>query len=91
MGTMELTNKVKEYKELKSYLEEVQAELDAIGDEIKREMDRRETEEIKTELFTVRYKAVKSSRFDSKRFKADDPEMYSQYMKETVSRRFTVA
>lgn len=54
-------------------------------------MDRRETEEIKTELFTVRYKAVKSSRFDSKRFKADDPEMYSQYMKETVSRRFTVA
>lgn len=35
------------------------------------------------------WKEIRSSRFNSKAFKADNPDMYQKYMKEIVSKRFT--
>ncbi|MBP2071182.1 hypothetical protein [Thermoanaerobacterium butyriciformans] len=43
------------------------------------------------DVFKIRWKVVKSSRFDTAAFKATHAELYKQYMKETETRRFTVA
>ena len=89
MGTIELNNKVTELKELKQYAKEIEAEITGLEDEIKREMEARGEEEMTVGVFTVRYKTVESSRFDSKRFKLDHADLYKEYQKKTVTKRFT--
>lgn len=91
MSVNELTSKVKELKELKAMMDELQAEITAIEDTIKAEMTAKEVEEIQVDVFKVRYKTIISNRFDSKAFKATHAELYNQYTKATESRRFTVA
>ncbi|EJS67878.1 hypothetical protein ICW_03112 [Bacillus wiedmannii] len=43
-----------------------------------------------TENYKVFWKSYITNRFDSKRFKADYPDLYEQYVKESKSRKFTV-
>lgn len=90
MGTIELNKKVTELKELEQYMKEVEAEIEAIKDEIKAEMTNRNTDEMTSGVFTIRWKEVTSKRFDSKRFKAEHEEMYEAYQKESKSKRFTI-
>lgn len=39
----------------------------------------------------VRYKTVKSNRFDTTAFKKEHANMYADFLKESTSRRFTIA
>lgn len=91
MSTMDLLAKVKSLKELETLISEAQAELDSIKDELKAEMTNRNTEELDVDVFKIRYKTVKSNRFDTTAFKSTHKELYDQYVKQTESRRFTVA
>lgn len=91
MSTIELTSKVKELKELKMMAEELAAEITAIEDTIKAEMTARETEELITGEYKIRWKKVISNRFDTTAFKKNHADLYEQYTKTTESRRFTVA
>ncbi|OQB15788.1 MAG: hypothetical protein BWY15_00501 [Firmicutes bacterium ADurb.Bin193] len=91
MSVNELTSKVRELKELKTMAEELAAEITAIEDIIKAEMTARGTEEMMVDIFKVRYSTVKSSRFDTTAFKKTHQDLYNQYTKETVTRRFSVA
>lgn len=88
--TAELKNKVTELKELKAMADELAGEIGAIEDFIKAEMNARNTDELQVDVFKIRYKTVKSRRFDSKAFKAANCDLYDQYSKEVVSKRFTV-
>lgn len=91
MSTMDLLAKVRSLKELETLISEAQAELDSIKDELKAEMTNRNTEELDVDVFKIRYKTVKSNRFDTTAFKSTHKELYNQYVKQTESRRFTVA
>ncbi len=91
MSKTELTSKVRELKELKAMAEELAAEITAIEDVIKADMIAQEVEEMTIDVFKIRYKTVKSNRFDSNAFKATHSELYNQYLKQTETRRFTVA
>lgn len=91
MSTIELTSKVRELKELKMMAEELAAEITAIEDSIKAEMTARETEELITGEYKIRWKKVVSNRFDTTTFKKNHADLYEQYTKTTESRRFTVA
>ena len=91
MSVNELTSKVKELKALKLMAEELAAEITAIEDTIKAEMTARETEEIITGEYKVRWTKVTSNRFDSTAFKKTHADLYSQYTKTTESRRFSIA
>ena len=91
MSTTDLLAKVRSLKELEALISEAQAELDSIKDELKAEMTNRSTEEIDVDVFKIRYKTVTSSRFDTAAFKSAHKELYNQYVKQTKSRRFTVA
>lgn len=91
MSTIDLLGKIRSLKELEALISEAQAELDSIKDELKAEMTNRNTEELDVDVFKIRYKTVKSSRFDTTAFKSTHKELYEQYVKQTESRRFTVA
>ena len=89
MSTHELSEKIKELKELKIMAEELKEEITAIEDAIKTHMG--ETEELRVGAFKVTYKRVTSSRLDSKRLKAELPDVAAQYTVTNEYRRFIVA
>lgn len=91
MSTMDILAKVKALKELEALISEAQADAEAIKDELKAVMVERDTEEMDADMFKIRYKTVKSSRFDTTAFKSTHKELYEQYVKQTESRRFTVS
>lgn len=91
MSKNELTEKVRQLKELKAFADEVAAEITTIEDELKAEMNAQGVEEMMVDVFKLRYKTVTSSRFDTSAFKATHGELYAQYTKPTVFRRFTIA
>lgn len=91
MSKTELTSKVRELKELKAMAEELAAEITAIEDVIKAEMTAQGADEITVDVFKIRWKPVVSNRFDTAAFKQTHAGLYSQYVKATESRRFTVA
>lgn len=91
MSTHELTARVRKLKELKTFADELAAEITAIEDELKAEMTAQNVEEMTVDVFKLRYKAVTSNRFDSTAFKATHAELYNQYTKPTTYCRFSVA
>ena len=84
MCTKDLTAKVRSLMELEALIAEAQAqaEADGIKDELKAEMNNRNTEEMTVDVFKIRYKTVKSNRFDTNAFKSTHIELYSQYIKQ---------
>lgn len=89
MSNPSMEERVKELQELKHMREELEAEINAIEDEIKQSMGEEET--LLAGAFKVIWKTVTSSRFDSTRFKKDHAELAAAYMKQTTVRRFTVS
>lgn len=90
MSNLELTNKLRELKELKTMQEELQAEIDNLQDIIKGYMTARELDSLNIDIFKVSYKEVTSSRFDSTAFKKTHSDLYNQYVKQTTTRRFVL-
>ena len=88
---MELTKKLKEIKELKAMQEEIQAEIDSLQDEIKAHMMAAETDTLHVDVFKVTYKEVTSTRFDSTAFKKNYTDLYKEFLRQTVSHRFTIS
>lgn len=69
MSKTEMTSKVRELKELKAMADELAAEITAIEDSIKADMTAQGVEEMTVDVYKVRYKTVKSSRFDTTAYK----------------------
>lgn len=90
MSTNELSAKIRELKSLQQLVEEAEAEMEAIRDELKAHMTAQNTEEITVDVFKVRYTTVQSSRFDAAAFKKTHAELYAQYSKPTTTKRFTI-
>lgn len=54
-------------------------------------MEARNTEELEAGQYIVRYTSVLTQRFDTTAFKKALPEVYKGYLKQSASRRFTIA
>ena len=92
MAKNELLARIEELNEYEAMIEELKAEADAIKDSIKREMEARETEELKIGQYIVRFTSVLTTRFDTKAFKEKMGEdIYKAFTKEVQSRRFSIA
>lgn len=91
MSTVDIVSKIEQLRELEELIEEAKAEADALKDEIKSEMMRRDTEEMEVGKYIVRWTSVLSNRFDSTAFKKVMPEVYKAYTKQVSSRKFTVS
>ena len=91
MSINEISAKIEQLKELEDLIKEAEAEVEALKDEIKSEMLKRDTEEMKVGKYIVRWTSVLSSRFDTKKFKELHEDMYKVFTKQVSSRRFTVS
>ena len=91
MSATEITKKIEELKELEALIEEAKTEAEAIRDEIKTEMLKRDTEEMEAGQYIIRWTSVLSQRFDTTGFKKAHADLYKEYTKQVASRRFTIA
>lgn len=88
MSIKEMETTIRELQELRRMKEELDAEITALEDRIKADMGSRE--QLTAGAFRVTWKAVTTSRLDSKSLLADEPDLCKRYMKQRSVRRFTV-
>ena len=90
MSTVDIVSKIEQLKELEALVREAEKEVEALKDEIKAEMNRRDVEEMNAGRYVVRWTSVASDRFDSTTFKKAMPQIYGMYLKRSESRRFSI-
>ncbi len=88
MSNPNMESKVKELMELRRMKEELETEIAAMEDEIKRVMGDEET--LLAGAFKVSWKTFTSSRLDTTALKKALPEIAAAYTKTTTARRFSI-
>lgn len=91
MSIIELNTAAKTLMEVRAMIKELESEAEALTDQIKSVMVDRGEEVLTGDGWTASWKNVTSSRFDSKSFKADNPDMYAAYSKATTTCRFVLS
>lgn len=91
MSTIEITTKIEALKEWETLATEAAAEIEALKDAIKREMDSRGVEELEAGQYIARFTTVVSNRLDTTALKRENNAIYQRYIKQTTSRRFSIA
>ena len=76
---------------LNAKFHELEAEIEAVKDEIKAEMNEGNNYELHGTDYKITWHEYSTSRIDSKALKKDLPEIAEKYTKETKSRRFLLA
>ena len=90
MSKTEIISKIEALKEWEALAAEAAAEIDALKDAIKKEMDTQGVDVLEAGQYIARFTLVLSNRFDTTTFKKEHGEMYKQYTKQTSSRRFSI-
>ena len=90
MSENELNTAARDLLAVRAMIEELQAEAEALTDKIKGAMVDRGQEVLTGDGWKASWKNVNSSRFDSKAFKADHADLYTEYSKPTTTCRFTL-
>ena len=91
MSTVSLISKIENLKELEALIREAEKEAEALKEEIKAEMTARNTEEMNVGRYVIHWTVVSTDRFDSTTFKTKHPDIYDMYIKNTISRRFSIS
>lgn len=91
MSAHEMSNKVKELRELKRMQEELAAEIESVQDAIKAEMTARATDTLNGEDYKITWKEVTSTRLDTTALKKALPEVAARFTKQSTTRRFVLA
>lgn len=85
-----IISKIEQLQELEELMAEAKAEAEKLKDEIKAEMYKRNTEEMKVGRYIVRWTDVLKNQFDTTTFKKLFPDVYQQFTKQVSSRRFSI-
>lgn len=91
MANNELLNKIEALNEWEALMEEAKEMADSIRDELKAEMLQRDTEELECGQYILRYQTIVSNRFDNSAFKKLMPDVYKSFIKQSTSKRFSIA
>lgn len=91
MSATEINAKVKELQELRRMADELTAEIEAVQDSIKSQMDAQGVDTLSGTDWKVTWKPVTSARLDSSALKKELPEIAARFMKQTTTRRFVLA
>lgn len=90
MSTNTIEKKIAELKELESMADELKSEIETIKDELKEVLVEQDVEELVVGTSIIRYTTVLSQRFDSTQLKKKLPEIYTAYLKQVTSKRFSI-
>lgn len=85
-----MNQKIAELKEYIKLEKELSETIEALKDEIKAEMQKAGIDEIVTAAGKCTWRETIASRFDATAFKKDFGDIYREYTRETVYKRFTV-
>ena len=91
MTVAEISGKVKEIRELRRLIEDAQAVVDSLQDEIKAEMTAQETEILTGDTWKITWKTITSKRIDTTALKKALPDIAEQFSKISTSKRLTLA
>ena len=91
MTGRQIENRVKKLKAIEKQRKDLEAQEKALKEEIKRDMESKGLEELKTKNFIIRWKEIISNTLDSKALKATFPDICEQFTKQSASKRFTIA
>ena len=91
MANNEMLNMIEALNDWESLMEEAKAEIEAIRDCLKQEMLERGTEELECGQYILRYQTIVSNRFDNSSFKKLMPDVYKSFIRQSTSKRFTIA
>lgn len=90
MGERALQNRIRRLQILERQQAEIEAEKAKLKEEVRKDMEKKGIDQVKTDNFIVRCKKIISNRFDSKRFRAEHEDLYKSYQKQQETMRFTV-
>lgn len=89
--TNELVNqKVIEREEILAQIKVLQAEADKITADLKSEIDSRKVDCLETDTFNLFYLLQSKHTFNSRKFKAENPELHEKYCEDKVNTFFTI-
>ncbi len=91
MSKTELNSTAQDLMSVRAMIAELEAEAEALTDKLKAAMVDQGTEVLQGDGWKATWKNISSSRFDSKRFKADHADLYGQYSKTTTTPRFVLS
>lgn len=91
MSTQELNSTARDLMSVRAMIAELEAEAEALTDKLKAVMVERGEEVLNGDGWKASWKNVSSSRFDSKRFKADHADLYGHYSKAVTTTRFVLS
>ena len=91
MSKNEIITKIEAIRELEELIAEAQQEADALRNEIKQQMLDTDTEEMECGQYMVRYQTIVRNNFDSSAFKKAHIELYKEFIRQTTSKRFSIA
>lgn len=90
MGITAIENRINKLQAIEAQQDELEAQAEALRDEIKDIMETRGVEELHTKNFVVNWRKIVSNRFDIRAFRATMPDLYQQFIRSSSSRRFTI-
>lgn len=91
MSERQMIIRVKKMKALEVQQKDLENQIEKLKEEIKADMDAKGIEQQQAGDFLVRWTKVVANRFDARAFQKEHENLYSQYMKQITSRRFTIA
>ena len=90
MNTELYINNINDIKRLENEVRNLNNLIDMLKEELKQDMIKNNVEVVDTEAGVVRYTDIVSNRFDSAAFKKAAPELYKNFVVESISKRFTI-
>jgi len=91
MSVNELTTTAREYRELQAQIKALEEMADALKQQMIKEMDARQVEELNTGEYTIHWSIYESKRLDTAKLKSELPDIAARFTKATTSTRFQVA
>ena len=85
----DIVSKAMAFKELQAQIETLQTQLDELKESIISEMNGEQ--EITTADYTIKYITITRNILDTQKFKKDYEDLYSAYLKENESKRFSIS
>ena len=91
MANNDLIQRIEALNEWEALMEEAKAEAEAIRDSLKQELLERNIEELECGQYIIRYQSLVSNRFDNSAFKKALPDVYKSFIRQSISKRFSIA
>ena len=86
----QILDKIKLIKEKQAKVALINKEINELKEQIKDEMIRRNLEKLTIDIFKINYISVKSTKFNTNKFKKEHSDMYNSYCYKSESKRFEI-